>query len=105
MGEKERIKILRVTEKLNQTDFGKRIGLTTAAISDIERGKNAVTPMTRKSICREFGISEEWLRTGNGDMYAPEPEDELDALVTRYHLTARDRVMIQKFLSFKEEER
>jgi len=54
---------------MNQSEFGSRIGLTTSAISDIERGKvKTITEGNIKLICREFNINEEWLRTGRGKM-------------------------------------
>ena len=82
MGENDRIKLIRVTMKLNQTEFGERIGIKTSSVSEIERGKNTVTQQVRKAICREFGVSETWLRTGEGEMFAARSrEDELAGTV------------------------
>ncbi len=44
--------------------FGECIGVTKAAISKIEKGQRGVTDQMIKSICREFGYNEEWLRDG-----------------------------------------
>ena len=101
MGENERIRQIRVMRNLTQTEFGDAIGIKTSSVSEIERGKNAVTQQVRKSVCREFGVSEEWLQTGNGDMYAPEPEDELSALAKRYGLTVKQRIVVEHFLQLK----
>ena len=82
MSENERIKLIRVTQKLNQTEFGAQIGIKTSSLSEIERGKNAVSQQVRKAICREFNVSEKWLRTGEGEMYAVRSrEEELAAAV------------------------
>ena len=82
MSENERIKLIRVTQKLNQTEFGARIGIKASSLSDVERGKNSVPPQVRKAICREFNVREDWLRTGKGEMYAVRSrEDELAAAV------------------------
>lgn len=65
----DRIKILRESEKLNMEQFGNRLGVTRSAISRIEKGERNLTEQMILSICREFYVSEEWLRTGNGEMY------------------------------------
>jgi len=67
--EHERIIEVRKNISLTQEEFGKRIGVTRAAVSNIESGNRGVTDQMRRSICREFGISEEWLRNGTGNMY------------------------------------
>lgn len=67
---KERIKQLRKLLHLTQTEFGERIGLTTTAISDIERGKaKTVTKSNIKLICSTFNVSEEWLCNGTGNTF------------------------------------
>lgn len=66
-----RIKFLRNALKLSQTDFGKRLGLGRSYISAIELGQRTIKDRLIFEICREFGISEKWLRTGEGEMYAP----------------------------------
>jgi len=63
-----RIKEVRITAKLTQDEFGKKIGISNTAVSKIEKGENNVSEQNILSICREFNISEEWLRTGNGEM-------------------------------------
>ena len=65
----ERIKELRKELGLTLEQFGKRIGVTKVAISNIEKGKRNVTEQMFKSVCREFNVNEEWLRNGSGDMF------------------------------------
>ena len=74
----ERVKAVRKHENVNlsQEAFGNRIGLTKAAISKIEKGVSKMSEQTILSICREFNVNEEWLRTGSGDMFSPMSEDE-----------------------------
>lgn len=74
----KRIKEVRKTFGLTQEQFGLKIGLTGAALSKIESGTNNPTGQTIVSICREFGVSEVWLRTGIGEMRPPNTRaDEL----------------------------
>lgn len=65
----ERIRELRKTLGLTLERFGEAIGVTKVTISRIENGVNNVTDQMFKSICREFDVNEEWLRTGEGEMF------------------------------------
>lgn len=60
----ERVKKIRKEQNLTLEKFGERIGVGKTAISSIEHGINGVTEQMIKSICREFGYREEWLRDG-----------------------------------------
>lgn len=65
-----RIRLLRKDAlSLTMEKFGERIGITTASLSNIENGKTNPSDQTIRSICREFRVREEWLRTGEGSMY------------------------------------
>lgn len=80
----ERIKELRKVLGLTQTAFASSIGLTGAAITRIEKGDRNPSNQALLSICREFNVSEDWLRTGAGDMFNPMSEDEeLDLYIGR----------------------
>ena len=69
----ERIRALRKALKLKQADFGKQIGLTQTSLSMIERGANTLTDKNIRLICSVFNVSEEWLRTGDGNMFNDSP--------------------------------
>ena len=67
--ENERIHEIRTALNLTLEKFGKRLGVTKVAISNIEKGNRNVTEQMRKSICREYSVSESWLISGNGEMF------------------------------------
>ena len=67
----ERIKELRIALGLSGEKFGEKLGVTKVAISNIERGNRNLTDQMFKSICREFKVNENWLRTGEGEMFKP----------------------------------
>ena len=69
MTENERVREIRKNRKLTMREFGRVIGLASSTISDIENGKRKLTAQNRITICREFGVNENWLRTGEGEMY------------------------------------
>lgn len=70
--------------KLTLEKFGERIGITAASLSAFETGKTNPSDQTIRSICREFGVNELWLRYGEegGEMYQQKSrEKELGALL------------------------
>ena len=78
---KDRIKKIRTDNKLSMEKFGDRIGITRSSVCKLESGENNPSEQTLILICQEFNINDEWLRTGNGEMYLP-PEDEVAAVVS-----------------------
>ena len=69
MTEGERVKYLRKELGLTLEKFGDNLGVTKTAISNIEKGIRNLTDQMAKSICREYGVREEWLRTGDGEPF------------------------------------
>lgn len=65
----QRLSELRKTLNLSMEKFGSRIGITRSAISKMESGSSGLSEQTILSICREFNVSEEWLRNGSGEMF------------------------------------
>ena len=87
MSEGERVKLVRKANKLTLEKFGKQFGMGASSISDIENGRRALTNQTRISICREFNVNETWLRTGEGEMVAPESSFDLEEYIKRRGVT------------------
>lgn len=72
----ERIKKLRQALGLSQDEFGRRLGVTRGAVTNIELNKVEPKPLFVDLICREFNVSETWLRTGEGEMFQPKSRNE-----------------------------
>lgn len=64
---KDRIKQVRKEHKLTQVEFGERIGVKGNTVTGYETGLRNPTDAVILSICREFNVNEDWLRTGNGE--------------------------------------
>lgn len=64
-----RLKKLRKELKLTQSEFGEKIGITAAAISDIEKGRRNLTERNISLICEKFGVNPSWLRNDTGEMF------------------------------------
>lgn len=71
MTQGERIKKVRKSLGLTLEKFGEKIGMKKNSVSQIENGKNSMTEQVAKAICREFNVNDEWLRTGEGEMFLP----------------------------------
>lgn len=72
----ERIKKLRQQLGLSQDEFGRRLGVTRGAVTNIELNKVEPKPLFVDLICREFNVNETWLRTGEGEMFKPKSRNE-----------------------------
>ncbi len=72
----ERIRTLRKHLGLNQTEFGEKIGIKQGSIASYESGARTPLDAVINSICREFNVSETWLRTGEGEMFVQMSRDE-----------------------------
>lgn len=101
----KRLLLVRKNVKLNQEDFGRRIGVTRSAICNYENGSRPISEQVVLSVCREFGVNREWLETGDGEMMVAAPTDELDALAQKYHLRHKDYVLIEKLVNLSQAER
>jgi transcriptional regulator with XRE-family HTH domain len=101
----ERIKELRDALGITLEEFGSRLGVTRTAISRLERGNRGVTDQMAISICREFGVNERWLRTGEGEMFEQTRASVLDRLSTEYDLSREQRSVIEAFLDLDPQER
>ena len=73
---KERVKQLRKAVGLSQTEFGKRVGVSLSSVQKWESGENAVSDSVILLLCREFHVSETWLRTGAGEMHGEQEKQE-----------------------------
>ncbi len=96
---KDRIKKLRKSLDMTQQEFADRIGVKRNTIGQYEIGRNEPIDTVIILICREFGVSEEWLRTGSGEMFSPAPTDVLDQLAQKYKLSNAAYIMIEKFVN------
>lgn len=70
-----RIKKVRKESGLTQDAFAERLSLTRNYISLMEKGDRVPSDRTISDICREFSISEKWLRYNEGDMKIEDCKD------------------------------
>lgn len=71
----ERLKELRKSLGLTQAEFGEKIAMRQTGIAWLESGDRKITDRVIATICAVFGVSEQWLRTGEGEMF-PKPDTD-----------------------------
>ena len=76
----ERIRALRHTLQLSQKEFARQIGLKQNAISYMERPGATVTEQNIRAICAQFGVREDWLRFGSGEMFREGEREQRELL-------------------------
>lgn len=101
----QRIRKIRKELDLTQQEFAERIGVSRANIGKYETGVSEPSAAVLSLICREFDIREEWLRTGEGEMYKPKPSDILDQLAYKYQFSNADYVIVEKYVSLNPSKR
>lgn len=72
----KRIKELRKALGLTQQEFSDKIGVKRNTIAQYESGRNAPIDAVITLICREFNVSEQWLRNGIEPMFNPKSRNE-----------------------------
>lgn len=101
----ERIRKLRKALDMTQQAFADKLGVKRNTVGQWECGINSITDQIALSICREFNVSEDWLRNGTGEMFIAKESDEIDSLVKKYGLSNDDRILIEKYVNAKESSR
>lgn len=90
---KDRIKDLRKALGLTQEKFADRLGIKRNTIATYEIGRNEPIDAVISLICREFNVNEQWLRTGEGEMFRILPEeDELSVYIEELLMGTEDSV-------------
>lgn len=67
----ERISAIIEASGIKKTVFADRLNVSQAFVSQLCSGVKQPSDRTIADICREFNINEDWLRTGEGEMFKP----------------------------------
>lgn len=95
----ERLKKLRKALNLTQQEFADKIGIKRNSFANYETGRNTPMDAIIVSICREFNVSEEWLRNGVGDMFLPTDRNADIAKLTKQLLNEESDSFKNRFVS------
>lgn len=98
-----RIKLIRKDKHLTMQDFGESVGLTKAAISSLESGKNNPSERTIRLICSVYKVDYFWLSDGTGEMYVNDTEVLIDSLISEQALSKDMARILKRFLNLSTE--
>jgi transcriptional regulator with XRE-family HTH domain len=94
-----RIKSLRIEKGLYQVEMGKMLGLDQGTISKMECGENEPTAKTLRLLRINFGVTIDWILTGQGTKY-PLPTDTEDEILEIIDDFNTNEIFKIKVLSF-----
>ena len=72
----ERVRLLRTSLDLTQSDFAQKIGSSMVTVSRLENGASEPRTATLISIAKEFNVNREWLFDGIGELNVSELKNE-----------------------------
>lgn len=93
----ERIKKLRKALDLTQQQFADKIGVKQNTIAKYETNRGNPTTSVIALICREFNVSEEWLRSGVGEMFKAEDDSAIERLCEEVHASELEAGIIRAY--------
>ena len=104
----DRIRAIRKAVDLTQAEFAGRIGIKPNTVTSYETGLRMPSDAIIVSICREFNVSEVWLRTGEGEMFVDLGEDaELTQVLAEIQVSDDDTIkdMLVAYWELEEKEK
>lgn len=101
----KRLKELRKALHLTQKAFAEKIGAKQNTIATYEMGRNNPSDPIIHSICIAFGVNEEWLRNGVGEMFIDSATFSLDEYAQSNRLSKTEISIIRGFMELDQETR
>jgi transcriptional regulator with XRE-family HTH domain len=80
----ERIRQVRQALNMTQTDFSKAIYVSNGYTAEIENGHRAANDRIIRLICLTFGVHEQWLKTGKGEMFLASPVERKERILSLF---------------------
>lgn len=93
------------TPNNTQDRFAAFLGTTRAAIASYELGRVIPSDTFIQLLCAKCNVSENWLRTGNGDMFVETDDALLEKLAQEYNMSDAQQRIMNAFLRMDEQKR
>lgn len=102
----QRLKQLRLALHLSQENLGTALGITRSGVSSIESGSRKLSEKHIKLLLAAYpNINENWLRTGEGNMFQDNDKSILGELTTKFHLDNLDIKILEAYLKLPSQQR
>ena len=100
----ERVKELRNTLRLTQTEYGERLGVARITIAYYESGKNKLNEYMIRNICKTFNVNYNWLTEGKFEMFLEKNTSLIEKLMSEYNISPSRIPLINAYLKSSSEE-
>lgn len=101
----ERFKEIRLKLGKTQAEFGEQCGLGRPVIANIENNRSPVTPLYIKVVVDNFGVNEDWLINGIGEMFLETKEQFIDKIADQYGLDDFMKKVITAYSELSDSEK
>jgi transcriptional regulator with XRE-family HTH domain len=94
----ERIRVIRKTLKHSQDQFANAAFISTGEVAELDCGHKNANDRNLRLVSLTFGVSEQWLRTGEGGMFYKSPDEKLRRMISLFNELPpkfQDYVMVQ----------
>ena len=81
----KRVRQLRKALSMTQTDFSQAICVSNSYTAEMENGNRIVNDRIIRLICLTFGVSEAWLKTGEGEMFTSSPIEKRERILSLFN--------------------
>ena len=83
-GISRRIGEIRKTLKITQQKFAKDLKISTSFAGALERNTRIIHDRIIKMICFTYGVNENWLKTGKGEMFEKGRDFKLEEVIANF---------------------
>lgn len=90
---------------MTQADFANKVKISRSNLGNVETGRISVTDRLLIDICNAFSLSENWLRTGHGEMYEETETTLFAAFAKQYDLSEAEQKAARYLLQLSSQER
>jgi len=81
----ERIKQVRAATGLSQVKFAERMAISSGYLAEIEINNKVASERIIRLLVSEFNVDDNWLRTGEGEMFSAGMDAQLSAITNLFN--------------------